>query len=139
LLNEPLKAVLDSSIVIQTVVKEKYTDIIIKLVSMLKEIYVQSLILYEIVNALVILTLKNFIAKEDAKRNFNYIKSIPTLNIEEIEFKKAIEMVIKLDITLYDDSYLALEVEAPLITADMELYEKGKNISKVIRASKVMF
>jgi predicted nucleic acid-binding protein len=57
LLNEPLKAVLDSSIVIQTVVKEKYTDITIKLVSMLKEIYVPSLILYEIVNALVILTL----------------------------------------------------------------------------------
>jgi|GEM_PF-5692189 predicted nucleic acid-binding protein len=48
-------------------------------------------------------------------------------------------MAIKLDITLYDASYLALEVEAPLITADMELYEKGKNISKVIHASKVMF
>ncbi|MEM3437164.1 MAG: type II toxin-antitoxin system VapC family toxin [Nitrososphaerales archaeon] len=140
MLNEFSKAVLDASILIQTIVKEKYTDIAIKLVSMLKGIYVPSLILYEIGNALVILVRKNFITKEDAIRKFNYINSIPTLNIKEIEFNKAIDIAIKLDITLYDASYLVLAFEeAPLVTADRELYEKGKTIAKVIYASEVTF
>jgi predicted nucleic acid-binding protein len=139
--NEFPKAVLDASILIQTLVREKYTDIALKLVSMLKAIYVPSLILYEIGNALVILTRKNFITKEDAIRKFNYINSIPTLNIKEIEFNKAIDIAIELDITLYDASYLdlAFEAEAPLVTADRELYEKGKTMAKVIHASEVTF
>jgi len=46
-------------------------------------------------------------------------------------------LAIDLDITLYDASYLALALEtgAPLITADEELYEKGKNAATVLHAS----
>ena len=137
--NELPKAVLDASILIQTLVREKYTDIALKLVSMLKEIYVPSLILYEIGNALVILTRKNFITKEDAMRKFKSVSSIPTLNIREITLSGAIDIAIELKITLYDASYLALalEADAPLVTADRELYEKGKTTAKVIHASEV--
>lgn len=136
---EPSRAVLDASILIQTIVREKYTDVALKLVSMLEEIYAPSLILYEIGNALVILKRRNFITKEDAMRKFNYVKSIPTLNIKEIEFDRAIDMAIELDITLYDASYLnlALEMEAQLITADRKLYEKGRVMAEVIHASEV--
>jgi len=137
--NEPPKAVLDASILIQTIVREKYTDTTLKLVSMLKAIYVPSLILYEIGNALVILTHKNLITKEDAIRKFKSVSSIPTLNIKEITLSKAIDIAIELQITLYDATYLtlALEEDAPLITADRDLYEKGKTIAKVIHASEV--
>ena len=137
--NEPPKAVLDASILIQTIVREKYTDTTLKLVSMLKAIYVPSLILYEIGNALVILTHKNLITKEDAIRKFKSVSSIPTLNIKEITLSKAIDIAIELKITLYDATYLTLTLEedAPLITADRDLYEKGKTIAKVIHASEV--
>jgi len=137
--NEPPKAVLDTSILIQTLVREKYTDTALKLLSTLKAIYVPSLILYEIGNALVILTRKNLIIKEDAIRKFKSVSSIPTLNIKEITLSKAIDIAIELQITLYDATYLtlALEEDAPLITADRDLYEKGKTIAKVIHASEV--
>jgi len=137
--NELPKAVLDASTLIQTLVKEKYTDTALKLVSMLKAIYVPSLILYEIGNALVILTQKDFITKEDAIRKFKSVSSIPTLNIKEPTLSKAIDIAIELKISLYDASYmaLALEADAPLITADRELYEKGKTMTKVIHASEV--
>jgi len=48
-------------------------------------------------------------------------------------------MAIELEITLYDATYLALAIEtdSPLVTADRELYEKGKTIAKVIHASEV--
>jgi len=137
--NEPPKAVLDASILIQTLVREKYTDTALKLVSTLQAIYVPSLILYEIGNALVILTRKNLIIKEDAIRKFKSVSSIPTLNIKEITLSKAIDIAIELQITLYDATYLtlALEEDAPLITADRDLYEKGKTMAKVIHASEV--
>jgi len=137
--NEPPKAVLDASILIQTIVREKYTDTALKLLSTLKAIHVPSLILYEIGNALVILTRKNLIIKEDAIRKFKSFSSIPTLNIKEITLSKAIDIAIELQITLYDATYLtlALEEDAPLITADRDLYEKGKTMAKVIHASEV--
>lgn len=137
--NELPKAVLDASILIQTLVREKNTDIALKLVSMLNAIYVPSLVLYEIGNALVILTHKNLITKEDAIRKFKSFSSIPTLNIKEISLSRAIDMAIELKITLYDATYLALalEADAPLVTADEELYEKGKTMAKVIYASEV--
>jgi len=137
--NELPKAVLDASILIQTLVREKHTDTALKLLSTLKAIYVPSLILYEIGNALVILTHKNLITKEDAIRKFKSVSSIPTLNIKKITLSKAIDIAIELQITLYDATYLtlALEEDAPLITADRDLYEKGKTMAKVIHASEV--
>ena len=137
--NELTEAVLDASILIQTLVREKYTDIALKLVGMLRAIYVPSLILYEIGNTLVILTRKNLITKEDAIRKFESVSSIPTLNIREIVLSRAIDIAVELKITLYDASYLALalKADAPLVTADRELYEKGKTMVKVIHASEV--
>lgn len=137
--NELAKAVLDASMLIQTLVRERYTETALKLVSMLKAIHVPSLILYEIGNALVILTRKNLITKEDALRKFNSFTSIPTLHISEPTLTRAIDMAVELKTTLYDASYLALalESEAPLITADRELYEKGKKMAKVIHASEL--
>jgi len=133
------KAVLDASVLVQTLVREKYTDVALKLVATLKTIYVPSLVPYEIGNTLVILAHKNFITKKDAVRKFKSICSIPTLNIQEIDLNRAIDMAIELEITLHDASYLALALEAnsPLVTADRELYEKGKTIAKVIHASEV--
>ena len=140
MLNGLREAVLDASILVQTVVREKYTDTSLKLVGALKVIHVPSLILYEIGNALVMLTHKKFIRKEDAIRKFNFLNSIPTLAMEEVPFSKAIDIAVKLKITLYDASYLALalEVNAPLITADRELYERGKTTAKVIHASEIV-
>lgn len=133
------KAVLDASILIQTLVRERYTDIALKLVSTLKAIYVPSLIFYEIGNALVILARKNLVTKEDVIKKLNYLNLIPTLNMSEITYSKAVDIAIELEITLYDASYLALalETDAPLITADRELYEKGKTTTKIILASEV--
>lgn len=133
------KAVLDASVLVQTLVREKYTDVALKLVATLKTIYVPSLVPYEIGNTLVILARKNFITKKDAVRKFKSICSIPTLNIQEIDRDRALDMAIELEITLYDASYLvlALEANSPLVTADRELYEKGKTIAKVIHASEV--
>lgn len=137
--NGPLEAVLDASILVQTIVRERYTDIALKLVGGLKAIHVPTLALYEVGNALVILTHKNLITKEDAVRKFNSVSSIPTLNKQEATLSKAMEVAIELKVTLYDASYLvlSLEAEAPLITADRELYEKGRAMAKVIHASKV--
>ncbi|MBS7638750.1 type II toxin-antitoxin system VapC family toxin [Candidatus Bathyarchaeota archaeon] len=139
-MSELNKAILDASMLIQTLVRERYTDTALKLVGMLKAICVPSLILYEIGNALVILTRKNLITKEDAVRKFKSFSSIPTLNIMEPTLGRAIEIAIELKITLYDASYLALalEADAPLITADRELYDKGKKMAKVIHASEVI-
>lgn len=137
--NEPSKAVLDASILIQTLIQEEYTDTALKLVGTLKAIYAPSLILYEIGNALVILTRKELITKEDAIRKFKFLSAIPTLNIQDIELTKAMDIAMKLKTTLYDASYLALalETDIPLITADEQLYKKGKTIAKVIHASQV--
>lgn len=137
--NELLKAVLDASILIQTIVKERYTDVALKLVSVLKAIYAPRLILYEMGNALVVLTFQNLITKEDAIRKLNLVSSIPTLNLTEIALSKAMDIAVELRITLYDAAYLALslEEEVPLITADEELYEKGKKVTRVIHASEV--
>ena len=134
-----LKAVLDASILIQTVVREKYTDDTLNLVGVLEEIFVPSLVFYEISNAMVILTRRALIAREDAIRKYNSITSIPTLRIKEPTLTKAMDLAIDLGITLYDSSYLtlALETKAPFITADAELYEKGKEVTTVIHASGV--
>lgn len=98
-----------------------------------------TLTLYEVGNTLVILTHKSLIAREDALRKFNSVSSIPTLNKREVALSKAMEVAIELKITLYDASYivLSLEAEAPLITADKELYEKGRTMAKMIHASEV--
>ena len=134
------EAVLDASILIQTLVKEKYTNVALRLVSLLKAIYVPSLVFYEIGNALVILARKSLITKEDAIRKLNHLNAIPTLTAREVTYSKAMELAIELEITLYDASYLtlALQTDAPLITADRELYEKGKTTTKMIHASEVV-
>jgi predicted nucleic acid-binding protein len=133
------EAILDASVLVQILVREKYTDTAFKLVSMLRKICIPSLTLYEISNALVMLAFKNFITKEDAITKFKAFNSIPTLNIREIPLTKAMDIAIELKITLYDASYLALALEAhvPFITADEELYEKGKTIAKIIHISEV--
>lgn len=135
--SELVEAVLDASVLIQTVIKEKDTEIALKLVSMLKTIYAPPLILYEAGNALVILTRKNFITKEDALRKFKSLSSIPTLHIREIAHGRAMDIATELKTTHYDAAYLtlALEAEVPLITADNELYRKGRRATRVIQAS----
>lgn len=138
-MNRLPEAVLDASILVQTLVREKYTDTAIKLVGALKTIYAPSLIPYEIGNALVVLASRNFITKEDATRKLESFNSIPTINIKDIKLSTAIEIAIELKITLYDATYLALALEthAPLITADRELSEKGKTITNAIHASEL--
>ena len=137
LLNKYPRAVLDASILTQTVVKEKYTELALKLVGKLKRIYVPSLALYEIGNALVMLTHRGFITKEGAIRKFKSLMSIPTLDLKEPKLYRAVEIAIGLKTTLYDASYLALAIEigVPLITADRELYEKGRDIAETVHAS----
>ena len=100
--NELPRAVLDASILIQALVREKYTELALKLIGMLKAIYVPSLILYEVGNALVILTRKRFITKEDAIRKFEFFSSIPTIDIREITLSRAIEIAVELKVTLYN-------------------------------------
>lgn len=133
------RAVLDASILVQTIVKEKYTDTSLNLVSTLKTIIVPSLTLYEVGNALVTLTRRQYINKDDAIRKFKTVNSIPTLDIKNVKLSKAIDLAIELKINLYDASYLALAIEtdAPLITADNELHEKGKKAAKTIHISEI--
>jgi len=139
--NEFHEAVLDASILIQTLIREKYTDTTLRLLGMLNTVYVPSLILYEIGNALVMMVRKNIITKEDAARKFKSASSIPTLRIMDPALSEAIDIAIELEITLYDASYLALahQAGAPLVTADKELCERGKKATKVIHASEVTF
>jgi len=134
---ETPEAVLDASILVQAVVRERYTKNALKLIGTLKTIYAPSLILYEIANALVILVRRNFLAKEDAVRKFNHLIRIPTLNIREPNLSKAIDIAVELKLTLYDASYLALALETriPLITADKILCDRGRRIAKVIHVS----
>ncbi len=78
---------------------------------------------------------------DDAKRKFKYFISLPSLKIKEVSFSKAIDIAIKLKITLYDASYLVLAMETgtPLITIDEDLHKKGGSVAKVIHASEVTF
>jgi len=132
-------AVLDASILAQTVVKEEYTELALRLIGRLESIYAPPLILYEIGNALVTLVRRGFITKGDALRKFKSLTAIPTLNIKEPTLDKAIEIAVELQITLYDASYLALalEIGVPFITADRELYEKGREVAETIHASEM--
>jgi len=133
------KAVLDASVLLQTVVREKYSEKAIALLKMLKEIIAPSILLYEVGNALMILSRRGFISKEEAVRKFNRITSVPTLRITDVTFDKAINLATELNITLYDASYLSLAVEAKtaLITADRNLYESGRSAANVIHISEV--
>ena len=130
---------LDASILAQTVVKEEYTELALRLIGRLESIYAPPLILYEIGNALVTLVRRGFITKGDALRKFKSLTAIPTLNIKEPTLDKAIEIAVELQITLYDASYLALalEIGVPFITADRELYEKGREVAETIHASEM--
>ena len=133
------EAVVDASILAQTVVKEEYTELALRLVEKLKSIYAPPLILYEIGNALVILVRRRLITKEDALRKFRSITAIPILNIREPTLDRVVEIAIELKTTFYDASYLALalEVGVPLITADRELCEKGRKVAETVHASEM--
>ncbi|MEM2989076.1 MAG: type II toxin-antitoxin system VapC family toxin [Candidatus Bathyarchaeia archaeon] len=137
--NELAEAVLDASILIQALVRERHTDAALRLLRALKAIYAPSLALYEAANALVILARRGFMGKEDAIRRLERLRALPTLSLREVAYGRAIELAIELGITLYDASYLALAIQtgAPLITADWELYERGRSAAKVIHASEV--
>ena len=67
------------------------------------------------------------------------ILSIIVLFVLIISLVKAIEIAVELQITLYDASYLALalEIGVPFITADRELYEKGREVAETIHASEM--
>ena len=134
-----LGAVLDASVLIQAVVREKYSDDVLSLVNVLDDIFASSLIFYEVGNALVLLMRRGLISREDALRKFEVVQSIPTLNVREPALTKAVELSIDLGVTLYDASYLELALESgvPLITADTELCRKGKDVARVIHASEV--
>ena len=133
------KAVIDASILAQTVIKEEYTELALKLIEKLESIYAPPLILYEIGNTLIILIHRKLITKEDALRKLRFLTAIPTLNIKEPTLDKVAEIAIELKTTFYDASYLtlALEIGVPLITADRKLYEKGKKVAETIHASEI--
>ena len=133
------EAVVDASILAQTVIKEEYTELALRLVEKLKSIYAPPLILYEIGNALVILVRRRLITKKDALRKFRSITAIPILNIREPALDRVVEIAVELKTTFYDASYLALalEVGVPLITADRELCEKGRKVAEMVHASEM--
>ena len=133
------KAVIDASILAQTVIKEEYTELALKLIEKLESIYAPPLILYEIGNTLIILIHRKLITKEDALRKLRFLTAIPTLNIKEPTLDKVAEIAIELKTTFYDASYLtlALEIGVPLITADRKLCEKGKKVAETIHASEI--
>ncbi len=133
------KAVIDASILAQTVIKEEYTELALKLIEKLESIYAPPLILYEIGNTLIILVHRKLITKEDALRKLRFLTAIPTLNIKEPTLNKVAEIAIELKTTFYDASYLtlALEIGVPLITADRKLCEKGKKVAETIHASEI--
>lgn len=132
-------AVLDASLLVQAVIREKHTDAALRLLETLKKIYAPPLIFYEVGNTLVSLARRNLISKEDALRKLSFTRRIPTLTVKETPLEKALEMAVELNLTLYDASYLALaaETEAPLITADDELCEKGVKTMNVIHVSEM--
>ena len=92
------EAVLDTSILTQTVVKEEHTELALRLIEKLKSIYAPPLALYEIGNALVILVRRGFITKKDALRKFKSLTAIPTLDIKEPTLDRAIEVAVELKI-----------------------------------------
>lgn len=54
------------------------------------------------------------------------------VDIDKESFRKAFDYSRKLDISFYDSIYITLSerYDAPLITADIKLYEAGQNILK---------
>lgn len=131
------EAVVDSSILVQAVIREEYSEAAISIVNQLKAIYAPQLLLYEVGSALTMLARKGLITEKEALEKFEAIHLIPTLNIQEPTLKEAVNLAVKLKLSFYDATYLTLAIETglPLITADKELREKGASVSRVIHAS----
>ncbi len=75
------RAILDASLLVQAVVKEEFTDMVLKLLQRLEEVIVPPLALYEAGNALVILSRRGLIGREEAVEKYKLIASMPTLKV----------------------------------------------------------
>ena len=133
--------VLDASVVVKWVLSgEPFEDNAAKLkedqLSGIAEMCAPSLIVDEVANALwKAIKLKRF-TQEDA---YEALKSLDDLqiNFQELnwaEASNALTIASKLDMAIYDASYLSLseKMKAPLITADDELYKKAKGHFRVL-------
>lgn len=135
----PDEAVLDASILVQTAITETYSKICWQVVDKLRAIYVPPLLFYELGNALLVSYWEGSLTKEDVVRKFKIVCEIPELEAKAPSLSRALELALELRLTVYDASYLALSLELgkPLITADWELYEKGRGVAEVLHISKL--
>ena len=130
--------VLDASVVAKWYNKEEYSDkaaeILGNYIEGLFDIKEPPLILYEVSNAIY----KNDqLSVEDAVRA---VESLIRLIGETVEipsnedFKEAMKIARLLKISFYDSSYIqiAKKYNAKLITADDEMYEKAKKLTRVV-------
>ena len=96
------------------------------------ELYAPSLILYECLNALWKSLRIGVMEREEALQISRELpKFLPeTLNLTAQDAERIMELSIRLGLTCYDCSYIAVSMKTgtPLITADEELYRKAGEV-----------
>ncbi len=124
-----LKVVIDASIVVKWFVEEENYEIALKIrdkyVEGEIEIIAPELIIFEVLNALYY---KKLFTLEELKEIANALDafSFKLFPLKNEYAKKAIEVAIENDITIYDSSYISLALieNSKMYTADEQLIEK---------------
>ncbi len=137
--NKIREAVLDASVLVQSVIEERYTDSVLQFLRDLKRAYAPSLILYEMGDVLAKSASGELMTPEDALRKYNLVKSTPILEIGEPEMEHAMKIAVGYTMTFYDASYvaLAMETDTVLVTADRGLSRKAKGMVKALHAEEL--
>jgi predicted nucleic acid-binding protein len=134
------KAIIDASALIQAVVPEEYSHIVLELIERTEEICVPTLFWYEVGNVLITLNKRGLITIEDVFRKFRRIRAIASIRTVEPKYEEALRLAVELRLTFYDVAYieLAKEINVPFYTADKELCDKAKNIIMAVHLSEVI-
>ena len=139
--NHTILYVLDASVAVKWVLSgEPHEDKAVKIkddqVSGVVELCAPSFMVQEVTNAVWRALKLKRITQETAQ---NALKSLDDLQISFYELKWSaacdeLEIATKLDLTIYDSSYLFLseKLDAKVITTDDKMYQKAKNHFRVL-------
>ena len=125
------EAVLDTSAIMSLVLKDSTTDIIESKIYEFDYFHISDLTYYESFNTIWKRIKRNTISVDDGKTIMDQTYSL--LNLMKIHsfnqiVKDAFSLSVKMDITVYDASYvfLSMTLSIPLVTSDKKLINKIK-------------
>ncbi|MBI2184242.1 MAG: type II toxin-antitoxin system VapC family toxin [Thaumarchaeota archaeon] len=133
--------VVDASIVAKWILPgEPYEEKSIRLkndsINGVADLHSPGIIRYEVGNLLWKAVKANRIADADAREALSLLGSmrIATYDLEWRDISESFSLASAVDLTVYDAAYIRLskELRMPLITADDQLYEKGKPFTRTI-------